>query len=181
MNDIVGYANNVLQNLRNNAEPTPTALAFISKNDDELGKHQATVATAVFKAKLHQEYGAIRYGPKDAIVNLGMNLQPSEIDRVIDVLKATNRIIQIGTGNGKATVILAHNMISSGEYVEKSIIASDAIGLSKALKDAVSSLVQDNKALTERLTTAQKQAYDAEIEKNKALSALNSKARTTWT
>lgn len=92
------------------------------------------------------------------------NLLPSEVSKVVSILKEKNRILQLGSGKGKGFIIF------SSEYLEEEmntpqinlIDPSDAGALVKALKENVNDKNEDLKALRTTVTEQQKVIQDQE-------------------
>lgn len=157
-------------------------LNVFDQNPDTAGKALTTVNSAATKQGLALgPVGGISGTSTQILNSFDPDILPGDIDKMISLLKSTGRIHQIGTGKGKALILLHATAISASEYIEKSIDANDAVGLSKALKDAVSTIVNDNKVLREQVEQIKSQMQEKDAAISRLNSDLSSKYKTTWT
>lgn len=184
-NDELSLANEILGWLCINAQPVNDVVTEIygGTNTDAYTKACINIKNNLLKANKPYGYGGYTTGPATTLTyntNLATHT-PGEIEKALEMLKATNRIMQLGTGKGQGTIILSDTLIGTTEYVEKSIGSNDALGLSKALRDAVSSLVQDNKYLKDRILIYEQELNKIRQQRDKLVADASNKIRTSWT
>lgn len=179
--DILKKANHFLAYLNSHCHALQTALGVIYPNLDDFNKHYNNATQLSQKLWETNTKGAL-IGTYEAIyAQYDPDELPGTVQQVIDLLKTTNRISQIGPGKGKLLVIFNSTSVTGSEYIEKTITTNDALGLSKALKDAVTTLCNDNKVLREQVEGLKKAVNEKEVKIRQLTSEINIKYKTSWT
>jgi hypothetical protein len=183
--EILDHSNNLIAWMASHCTTALAALdtAYAYEGDDGTARLKANDAliTAASKAGT----GNVLAGWVGSYIELFSAFNPTissiELEKIVTLLKGTNRIYQTGSGKGKAIFLLQSKPIGAAEYIEKSISSNDALGLSKALKDAVASIVQENKNYKIKVKELEESLKARDIRIAQLNAEVSVKYKTTWT